>query len=117
MRVRKMDANGDMTFGGGQASFYRDQPEAPAQAALTRLYLFLGEWFLDTSDGTPWKTQVLGKYTGSTRDPVIRQRILGTPGVTGIAAYGSQLNRDTREFDVQATIDTLYGQTQLVTSR
>lgn len=110
MRVRRLDPKTyDMTFGQGQANFFRDVPDGPAQCVLTRLELRLGEWFLDTSDGTPWNTRVLGKYTASTRDPVIRARILGTQGVTGIAAYGSQLDRNTRKFAVQATIDTQFG--------
>lgn len=110
MRYRKLDTDGDMVFGGGQAAFYRDVPEAPAQAAMTRLQLYEGEWFLDTRDGTPWKTKVLGKHTAASRDPVLRARILGTTGVKGITAYASQVNRDTRTFSVQATIDTIYGQ-------
>ena len=113
MRYRKLDDNGDMVFGGDQAAFYVNVPEAPAQAVLTRLYLFLGEWFLDITDGTPWRTRVLGKYTGSTRDATIRARILTTPAVNAITAYGSQLNRDTRQYNVQTTIDTAYGRIAL----
>lgn len=109
MRYRKMDADGDMVFGGGQAAFYRDVPEAVAQAAVTRLMLFEGEWFRDTRDGTRWRTEVLGKGTAATRDPMIRARVLGTTGVTGIASYSSTLNRDTRGFSVNLTIDTVYG--------
>jgi len=109
MRYRKLDASGDMVFGGDQAAFFRDVPEAPAQACMTRLQLYLGEWFLDTSDGTPWKTKVLGKHTEATRDPVIRARILGTQGVSSISTYASQVNRDTRAFAAQANIETSYG--------
>lgn len=98
-----------MTFGRGQSNFHRDVPEAPAQVALSRLKLYLGEWFLDTRDGTPWNTQVLGKYTGPTRDMVLRTRILGTPGVRAITGYASQVNRDTRQFSVQVQLDTIYG--------
>ncbi len=100
---------GDYTFGAGAADFYIDVPEAPAQAALTRMYLFLGDWFLDTSDGTPWNTQVLGYYTANTRDPVIQSRILGTQGVSAILSYSSNVVRDARSFTVNAQIDTIYG--------
>lgn len=109
MRVRKTTEDGDMRFGRNQADYWRDVPDGVAQVVQSRLQLYLGEWFLDTSDGMPWKTQVLGKYTGPTRDMVIRTRILQTQGVTAIDAYDSQLNRDTRGFAAQATIDTLYG--------
>ncbi|MCX5495359.1 hypothetical protein OSH11_11625 [Kaistia dalseonensis] len=100
-----------MLFGNGQRDYWRDVPEAPAHAVMSRLYLFEGEFFLDITDGTAWKTQVLGKYTGDTRDPVIRARILGTQGVVSIDAYDSNLNRETREFKVASTITTVYGQT------
>lgn len=111
MRYRKLDADGDMVFGGGQAAFYRDQPEAPAQAVQTRLALRTGEWFLDTSAGTPWNTKVLGKFTASVRDATLRKRIIGTQGVTEITAYSSTFDPATRKFSVEATISTAYGQT------
>lgn len=113
MRYRKLDENDDYVFGGNLASFFIDHPEAPAQAVKTRLMLQLGEWFVDTSDGTPWKTKVLGKYTSATRDPVLRNRILGTQGVSAIALYASQFDPETRQYDVQAQIDTVYGKTTI----
>jgi len=116
MRYRKTDAAGDMTFGGGGRDFWHDVPEAPAQAALSRLYLFLGEWFLDTSDGTAWKTRVLGKYTADTRDPEIRARVLDTPGVTAIDAYESDLSRGDRRFAVAMTLTTAYGRTSIAST-
>lgn len=111
MRYRRLDANGDYSFGQQQADFFRNVPEAVGQAVLTRLYLFTGEWFLDTTDGTPWRTDVLGKYTRATYDAVIKSRILDTTGVTGIAAYSSIFDENTRKLSVVATIDTVYGQT------
>lgn len=113
MRYRKTDAAGDMVFGHGGSDYWQDVPEAVGAAVLSRLYLFLGEWFLDTADGTAWKTKVLGKYTGDTRDQVIRARILGTTGVSGIDSYSSDLDRQTRRFTVAATISTIYGQTTI----
>lgn len=109
MRYRKLDQNGDRVFGSGLSAFWIDVPDAPAQAVLTRLQLYLGEWWLDTSDGTPWRTKVLGKFTGSTRDVVIRQRVLNTPEITAINNYSSNLNRDTRAFTVNMELDTAYG--------
>ena len=115
MRVRKLDQSGDMTFGRGQSNYFINLPDGVGQCVKTRLGLWLGQWFLDTSAGVPYNTQVLGKYTGSTRDVILRETILGTIGVKAILAYSSQLNRDTRQFAVQATIDTIYGQTIVTT--
>lgn len=111
MRYRKLDAAGDYVFGDGQADFWRDQREAVAQAVLTRLYFFTGEWYLDTSDGTDWKRKVLGRYTLGSYDMIIRARILDTEGVTGITAYESVLSADNRSLRVTATISTAYGET------
>ncbi len=109
MRYRKLDKNYDYSFGRGPKDFYVNVPDAPAQAVLTRLEMNQGEWFLDRNAGTPWKTQVLGFYTGNTRDPVIRSRIIGTQGVTQITQYSSDIDRDLRKFAVQVEIQTEYG--------
>jgi len=115
MRVRKLDANGDRVFGHGQADFWRDQPEAVAQLVGTRLALWLGQWFLFPTDGTPYQYKVLGKFTQSTRDPILQTRILQTPGVTAIKTYSSALNRDTRQFGVQVLLDTVFGRIPFTT--
>ena len=109
MRYRKLDADGDYTVGTGQ-DFLVDSPEAVAQAIKTRLGLYAGEWFLDTEDGTPWRTEVLGKYTLSTYDAVIKDRILGTAGVAQIDEYSSEFDGTTRRLTIAATISTEYGQ-------
>lgn len=111
MRYRKLDADGDFSFGHGQRDFYRDVPEAPAQAVVTRLGLWEGEWFLDTNEGTHWKTEVLGKNTAPTRDIVVITRTADTQGVNRVLAYNSDLGRDTRGFVAAITIDTIYGET------
>ena len=100
-----------MSFGQSQANFLKDVPAAPAQVVKTRLLLYLGDWFLSTADGTPWRTQVLGKYTDALRDAAMRSRILGTQGVTSIVTYASQIDRAKRAYTVQAQLDTLYGRT------
>ena len=117
MRLRKLDltpdpATGvpayDMSFGRGSRDYWQNVPDAPAQLVLQRMELWQGQWFLDTSDGMPWRTQVLGRGTDSTRDRAIQARILATQGVTGISTYASQVNRDTRADATQVTLTTAY---------
>lgn len=110
MRYRKLDNTGDYSFGHGQADFYRDSPECVAQAVLTRLRLFAGEWFLDVSEGTPWTQAVLGMHTADTRGPALRERILNTEGVTEIISFDAVYNGETRKLTVNATIGTRYGE-------
>ena len=109
MRYRKLDQGGDYSFGKEQANFYRDQPEGPAQAVVTRLRLLAGEWFVDLTEGTPYQGGVFGKHTKDTYDPIIRARILGTEGVTSILDYASIFDGETRKLTVSVTIDTAYG--------
>jgi hypothetical protein len=115
MKYRKRDANGDFVLGTG-ADYWIDQPEAVAEAIRTRLGLFTGEWFLDTTEGMPWRSDVLGRGTQNSYDTVIRARILGTTGVTEITGYTSSLDRDTRRLTVSVTVDTDYGTTTVDTT-
>lgn len=116
MRYRKQDANGDYQFGHQQNDFWLNAPDGVAQAVKTRLALFVGEWFLDVTDGTPWTTQVLDKYTKDQYDAAIQDRILGTPGVVQITSYSSSVNTTTRTLTVNATVNTQYGSTTLSTT-
>lgn len=109
MRYRQLTAADDYSFGQGAANFLVDSPDAVGQAVLTRLKLLQGEWFLDSTEGTPWSTQILGERTRATFDAAIRERILDTEGVSGIADYSSSVAD--RRLSVSATIDTIYGQT------
>lgn len=108
MRYRILDANDDMQFGRGSLNFYVNSPDAVAQAVRTRLKLEVGEWFLDQTEGTPYRADVLGYGTRAIRDAAIRDRILGTQGLTEITNYSSSLSVQ-RKFMVTATANTLYG--------
>lgn len=111
MRYRKLDENGDYSFGMGQTDFLKDTPEAVGQAVLTRLKLWVGEWFANTSDGTGWATDVLGKGTSSIYELMLRKRVLETQGVLGINDFQAQFDADQRTLSIQINIDTIYGQT------
>jgi hypothetical protein len=115
MRVRKLDKNWDYQFGRGSADFIINMPEAVGQSVVTRLKLWRGEWFVQPSDGTPWMTEITGAHTQGLRDMAIKARILQTPGVVAITNYFSTLDPSTRHFSVSATINTIYGTTQLST--
>jgi hypothetical protein len=114
MRYRQLTASGDSTFCSGYTAFYVDVPAAVAQSVETRLKLLTGEWFLDFTVGTPYSTQVVGKYTQATADAAIKARILATQGVVSLISYSSTLNRSTRTLTVSARVDTVYGPTDVV---
>ena len=114
MRYRKLDATGDMTFGNQQADFYRDTPEAPAQAIDTRLGLMIGEYFVDITQGTDYVGRILGKYTKQSADLAIRERIANTLGVLSIVSYQSVYDAENRTLSVNGIADTIYGEVPFV---
>lgn len=109
MRYRREDDNGDYTFGRGDDTWLINSPEAVAQAIKTRFELWYGQWFLDTTEGTPWIQSVLGKQRPEVYNLAIRQRILETAGVSSITAFDTTVNTSTRRVTFTATVETLYG--------
>ncbi|MGH8709748.1 MAG: hypothetical protein ACREVA_00240 [Burkholderiales bacterium] len=99
-----------MTFGHGQLDFWRDVPDAVGQAVVTRLKLWLGEWYLDLTEGTPWQQAVLGKVREQSAEQAVRRRIARTQGVRQIDGWTFSLDRDTRLVTVSARVTTIYGQ-------
>ena len=107
MRIRLMDSDGDMQFGQSLSDFTTDTPDGVAQLVGTRLKLWTGEFFADTSDGMDWATDVLGNRTTSVYNTSILDRILSTQGVYEITNYSSALLN--RKLTVTATLATDYG--------
>lgn len=108
MKYRKLDPNGDYKFGGFN-QFLVDSPDAVIQAVKTRLGLMTGEWFLNTSEGTDYAGSVFGFVSQDTRDLVLKQRILGTPGVVELVTFESSLNSAARSYSARGSINTVYG--------
>lgn len=85
----------------------KDSPAAVAQCVMTKLALWLSEWYLNLADGTDWLGSVIG--VGTPADLTIQERILQTPGVVEITSYSSTIVN--RTFTVEATILTVYSVT------
>lgn len=113
MRYRKLDKDGNSQFGTSANDFHVNTPEAVAQAIRTRLDLWMGEWFADTSDGTGWNQSILGKRTQNLYELTLRQRVLETPGVLRIEEFQSSLNPNTRRLTVSMVVTTIYGEAAL----
>ncbi|WP_288080604.1 hypothetical protein [Pseudomonas sp.] len=108
MTVRKIDADtGDIVTRGEQ---FIGSREEIAQTVLTRLRLFLGEYFRDIRDGTPWYEQILGKFTSlDAAEAALRNRIANTPGVVRLTSFSTDFDLDTRKYSVTAGILTQFG--------
>ena len=106
MKYRALDIDGDYQIN----QFYINEPAAVGQAVLTRLKLWLAEWYLDVTDGTPYLQDILGYNT--LYDLEIQERILGTPGVVEITDYNSVVSAN-RRLSVIAQLTTIYGITSI----
>jgi hypothetical protein len=74
------------------------------QACICRLRLFLGEYFLDATDGTPWFQSILGKTARDIAEANIKQRILSTRGVMALNTFEMDSDTKKRKFTVSATL-------------
>lgn len=108
MTVRRLDPEtGDIVTQGQQFITERDEV---AQTIKTRLSLFLGEYFRDITDGTPWFEQILGKGTSrDTAEAVLRNRIAHTPDVVRLVSFSTTFDPVTRKFSVSAGALTTFG--------
>lgn len=111
MTVRKLDDNGDIATQGVQFISGREEV---AQTILTRLRLFLGEYFRNIQDGTPWYEQILGKQVNlDAAEAAIRSRIVNTPDVVRLTRFSADFDINTRTYTVSAGVLTKYGLTEI----
>lgn len=94
----QIDADGDLVMERGNLVLVDDV----AQRVTTRLRMLLGEWFLDTADGTPYLQQILVKNPNLDHvRSALRARVLNTPGVRGIRTFELSLDRVRRKLSVE----------------
>jgi hypothetical protein len=118
MRYRKLDANGDYSFGRGLSDFYIDNPEAVAQAVLTRLNLWKETFWRDLDDGLPVRQEILGASAGEANityiNGVIKRRVSETQGVKTLLGYSGTFDPIRRALNFTAKIQTVYSTTPIV---
>jgi hypothetical protein len=97
----KLSAAHDLVFERGNLVLW----DSTAQRVKTRLLMLLGEWFLDTIDGTPYLQQILIKNPNLENvRAAIRDRIINTEGVRSIANLELDYDTVRRELSVTAGI-------------
>ncbi len=103
--IRRFE-NGDIVTSGRQ---FAVEGDAVARNVRHRLRLFLGEYYLDISDGTPWFQAILGKTPQDVAELNLKNRILTTPGVATIQRFAFRTDRNERRITVTATVRTADG--------
>ena len=109
MRYRRLDNDGDYTFGAGGADMLVDI-EACAQSIRTRLWLLFGEWWEDLTDGLPLFQKILAQRDINIASGAIRNRILSTPHVRDIIYFSADWDNEQRYLLISCVVDTDYGQ-------
>lgn len=88
------------------------------QHLRTKLGLFLGEWFLDTTVGVPWFRDVLVKNPNFVViQDMLKDQILSTPGVIALERFDFDYVSGTRNLSLDFTVSSTEGfidYTQLV---
>lgn len=103
MTVRKL-TDGDIATSGVQ--FLRDEYDIE-QTIQTRLKLWLGEYFRNITDGTPWVERILGKgISMQTRESSIKRRITNTPGVKEIIEFSTSFDLASRAYSAHVSVIT-----------
>ena len=82
------------------------------QRLKTRLLLFRGEWFLDTTVGVPYYQDILVKNPNlGNVDAIFKAEILDTVGVNQLIEYQSEYDNSLRKLNVTFTVSTENGTT------
>jgi len=111
IKVRKLDKNGDWTFGNGQAN-YIDKNNAIGQNVKTRLQSFKYDWFLDTDANIDWFNILGYKNNEQTIKDNILFTTLNTDGVTEVDDIIVTKSED-RELQLSVKFITIYN-TELI---
>ncbi|MCG9064727.1 hypothetical protein LH425_06680 [Laribacter hongkongensis] len=113
MRVRRIDAAGDWTFGQGRAS-YAGTSESVAQRVKTRLQSFMMDWFLDLDHGLPWLGDIERPADLTRIERDIKLHILRTPGVAEIRAFEMAQDTTSRRLRIMTTLRDIHGRESTV---
>lgn len=113
MKYRRIDNDGDYTFGNGKYDFLVDI-EAVPQAIKTKLNLFRGEWWEDLSEGLPFYQEIAAQFIKSDEEKdivtnIYCSRIMDVEAVNSFLNTEAQFDDETRVYSLKADVDTIYG--------
>lgn len=101
--------NGKWIFEGGNIQIV-DGADRVRQQLEFRLSLWRGEWFLDSSFGTPYRQNILGKaMTLNGALASIKSEIMDIDGVSSITKFNYTFDRRQRKLSVDFEVTTPYG--------
>jgi len=91
--------------------------EQMVQNLKIRLRFFLGEWFLDTTQGLPLYESILVKNPNLPDiDNIIKAEIIDTEDITEILEYNSDYDKVARTYTISFKVRSIYGQSDLLST-
>nr|DAV94409.1 MAG TPA: Protein of unknown function (DUF2634) [Caudoviricetes sp.] len=102
-------SSGDLSIEDGQVRMV-DGAERIAQQILISLRFWLGEWFLDTSQGVPYLEYILVKNPNERHiQQILTEEILAVAGVQSVTDMTLDFDRPNRRLIVSYEAATKYG--------
>jgi hypothetical protein len=94
----------DLTIAKGDLAICATDTEAIAQTIAVRLKTLEGEWFLDTTIGIPYLSEILGhKRSDRLLRTCVTQEILAVAGVKELTDFSFDHDRDSRSVTIKFT--------------
>lgn len=110
MKYRKLDINGDYSFGSGMKD-YISESEAVAQAIKTKILLFYEEWWEDKGIGIPMFQSFVGQTNPETIKTsladIIEKRIKDVPGINQVKNVEVEIDKTNRTIGFEIDVVTL----------
>lgn len=105
----KLDDNHDLLIRDGRLVLVEGANQTAQQIKIA-LLTFFGEWFMDTSIGLPYLSDVLIKNSAQTKlESIIRFEILKVKNVAKIKSLKLVINRKERILNIQFEVQTSRG--------
>ena len=106
MRVSRISASGDWTFGKGFAN-YTANADAVRQNVVTRIRSFKNDWFADIKHGIDWINLLGQRVNEKSILAAIEKTVLDTPGVSTITRLRLSTSKD-RVARIELQFTTLF---------
>ncbi len=101
---------GDLLLENGTVRLTVSLREDVEQELMVRFKFFLGEWFLDTTQGTPWFQSILGiKVPLGVVAQILRAVLLSPPGVASITQFDLTASRADRTARLRFAVKLIDG--------
>jgi hypothetical protein len=101
----------DILIENGTPRLTSDDLEDAAQRLKIRIWIFQGEWILDTREGVPYYQQILDKTSRAAVDAILRAKILEEPLVERINQFSSTFDKANRSYELDFEVILTTGET------